>query len=232
ARPLLMRTNLPTSVWGHAILHAAALIRLRPTSYHQFSPMQLAFGQQPNVSHLRIFGCAIYVPIAPPNRTKMGPQRKLEIYVGYDSPSIVRYIEIQTGDVFKARFADCHFDESKFPTLGGENKLPEKELNWNASSLMHLDPRSGQCELEVQKIIHLQRIANELPDAFSDTKRITKSYIPAKNAPIRIDVPVGQIATEANSRQKRGRPVGSKDRNSRKRKEVNTIPVEKDIVKT
>ena len=45
ARPLLMRTNLLTSVWGHAVLHAAALIRLRPTSYHQFSPMQLAFGQ-------------------------------------------------------------------------------------------------------------------------------------------------------------------------------------------
>ena len=94
----------------------------------------------------------------------------------------MRYLEIQTGDVFKARFADCHFDESKFPILGGENKLPEKELNWNASSLMHLDPRSGQCELQVQKIIHLQRIANELPDAFSDTKRITKSYIPAENA--------------------------------------------------
>ena len=91
-----------------------------------------------------------------------------------------------------------------------------------------------QCGLEVQKIIHLQRIANELPDAFSDTKRISKFYIPAKNVPIRIDVPVGQVATEANSRQKRGRPVGSKDKNPRKRKEVNNIPVEKDkdIVKT
>ena len=81
-------------------------------------------------------------------------------------------------------FADCHFDESKFSTLGGENKFPKKELNWNTSSLMHLDPRSGQCEIKVQKIIHLQRIANELPDAFFDTKRITKSYIPAKNVPI------------------------------------------------
>ena len=70
-----------------------------------------------------------------------------------------------------------------------------------------------------------------MPDAFSDTKSITKSYIPAENAPIRIDVPVGQIATEANTRQKRGRPVGSKDKNPRKRKEVN-IPMEKDIVKT
>ena len=40
ARPLIMRTNLPTSVWGHAILHAAALVRIKPTSYHKFSPLQ------------------------------------------------------------------------------------------------------------------------------------------------------------------------------------------------
>ena len=57
ARPLIMR--LPISVWGHAILHAAALIRIRPSAYHKYSPLQLAFGQEPNISHLRIFGCAV-----------------------------------------------------------------------------------------------------------------------------------------------------------------------------
>ena len=66
ARPLLMRTKLPISTWGHAILHAATLVRIRPTSYHKFSPLQLAFGQEPNISHLRIFGCVVYVPISPP----------------------------------------------------------------------------------------------------------------------------------------------------------------------
>ena len=55
-RPLLMRTKLPTSSWGHAILHAAALIRIRPTNYHEFSPLQLVFGREPNISHQRIFG--------------------------------------------------------------------------------------------------------------------------------------------------------------------------------
>ena len=86
ARPLLMRTKLPTSAWGHAILHAAALIRIRPTNYHEFSHLQLVFGREPNISHLRIFGCAVYVSITPPQRTKMGPQRRLGIYVGYESP--------------------------------------------------------------------------------------------------------------------------------------------------
>ena len=52
-----------------------------------------------------------------------------------------------TGDLFTARFADCHFDESVFPILGGENKQLEKEIDWNALSLSHLDSRIKQCEL-------------------------------------------------------------------------------------
>ena len=84
ARPLLMKTKLPISAWGHAILHAATLIRLRPTNYHKYSPMQLVLGQEPNISHLRIFGCAVYVPIAPPYRIKMGSQRRLGIYIGFE----------------------------------------------------------------------------------------------------------------------------------------------------
>ena len=128
ARPILMRTKLPISAWGHAILHASTIIRIRPTSYHKFSPLQLAFGQEPNISHLRIFGCAVFVPIAPPQRTKMGPQRRLGIYVGYESPSIIKYLEPLTGDLFTARFDDCHFDETNFPTLGGDNKQLDKEI--------------------------------------------------------------------------------------------------------
>ena len=52
ARPLLMKTKLPVSTWGHAIMHAASLIRIKPTSYHEYSPSQLVLGTQPNISHL------------------------------------------------------------------------------------------------------------------------------------------------------------------------------------
>jgi hypothetical protein len=77
ARPLLMNCKLPTSCWGHAVLHAADLIQLRPTTYHNTSSLQLVRGNLPNISHLRKFGCATYVPISPPLRTSMGPHRKL-----------------------------------------------------------------------------------------------------------------------------------------------------------
>ena len=220
ARPLIMKSKLPSSIWGYAILHAATLIRLRPTAYHKYSPVQLVSGLQPNISHLRTFGCAVYVPISPPQRTKMGPQRRLGIYVRFESPSIIKYLEPLTGDLFTARFADCKFDEAMFPTLGGEKQTLEKqEIIWNVSSLYHFDPRTNQSEQEVQKIIHLQQIANQLPDAFVDTKRVTKSYIPAENAPAPIKIPLESPKCEI--RQKRGRPIGSKDKNPSKKRELN-----------
>ena len=139
-------------------MHATTLVRIRPTTYHKYSPSQLMLGKQPNISHLRIFGCAVYIPIAPTQRTKMGPQRRLRIYVGFDSPSIIRYLEPLTCNVFTARFADCHFNESVFLSLGGEKSIPkeQREISWKTSTMTHLDPRTNQCELEVQRIIHLQ----------------------------------------------------------------------------
>ena len=113
--------------------------------------------------------------------------------------------------MFTARFADCHFDETVFPSLGGEKTVPEerKELTWVVPTLSHFDPCSTQCENEVKKIVHLQSIANQMPDAFNDAMKVTKSHIPAANAPARIDVPVGQNKVAANdssgARLKRGR---------------------------
>ena len=121
ARSLLMKTKFPTSVWGDVILHAATLIRIRPTSYHKVYPLQLFMVQEPNISNQKFFGSVVHVPVAPPNRTKMGSQRRLGIYVGFESPSIIRYLEPLTGDMFTARFADCRFNETVFPKLGGEN---------------------------------------------------------------------------------------------------------------
>ena len=71
----------------------------------------------------------------------------------------------------------------------------------------------------------MQRIANQLLDVFTDTKRVTKSHIPALNAPARIDIPNEQttntLTNESITCQKRGRPIGLKDKNPRKKIEQN-----------
>jgi Reverse transcriptase (RNA-dependent DNA polymerase) len=63
----------------------------------------------------------------------------------------------------------------------------------------------------------LQRIANEFPDAFTDTKRVTKSHIPVLNAPTRIEITPAEVTIQ----RKRGRPIGFKDKKPRKMKERN-----------
>jgi hypothetical protein len=103
ARSLFMNCKLPSSCWGHAVLHAADLIQLRPTAYHSTSPIQMVRGNPPSISHLRKFGCCLYIPISPPQRTAMSPHRKVGIYVGFQSPSIIKYLEPLIGGLFNTK---------------------------------------------------------------------------------------------------------------------------------
>jgi hypothetical protein len=83
------------------------------------------------------------VPILGPKCNKMGPQRQPGIYVGFDSASIICYLEPTTGDVFKARFVDCHFFETTFPKLHATTLevLPDK-LQWKIDFDFWNDPRT------------------------------------------------------------------------------------------
>jgi len=47
----------------------------------------------------------------------MGPQRRLGINIGYDSPSIIKYFEPSTSDLFTAPFV-----ESVFSNVRGRKK--------------------------------------------------------------------------------------------------------------
>ncbi|XP_076890487.1 uncharacterized protein LOC143541582 [Bidens hawaiensis] len=116
--------------------------------------------------------------------------------------------------------------------IEGDEKQLNGDICWNKLSLSHLDPQTKQCDLGVQRIIHLQRLANRLPDAFTDPKRVTKSHIPAANAPIKISVLEGpsHIGNESNALLKHGRPIGSKDKNPQKKKGANSEHSQIEIV--
>ena len=65
SRPLLLNSKLPLFAWGHAIIHDANLILFRPIANQDLSSLELVLGYRLNISHLRVFGCAVYVPLAP-----------------------------------------------------------------------------------------------------------------------------------------------------------------------
>ena len=54
-------------------------------------------------------------------------------------------LEPLTGDLFTARFADCHFDEIVFPPLGGDNNVTvpdeRRELTWNVPTMSLMIPK-------------------------------------------------------------------------------------------
>lgn len=64
------------------------------------------------------------MPTISPLRIKMSPQCRLRIYVGFDSPTIIRCLESLTYDVFIARFSDCKFDDAISPPLWGRKTIP------------------------------------------------------------------------------------------------------------
>ena len=74
---------------------------------------------------------------------------------------------------------------------------------------------------------------NQLPDAFIDSTKVTKSHIPAANIPARIEIPTGKLQSsmtnEPKPRLKRGRPISSKDTIPRKRKSAISMTPEEYI---
>jgi len=148
----------------------------------------------------------------------MGPHRKLGIYVGYKSMSIIKYLEPTTGDLFMAQYADCIFNEDHFPALGGD--IPHhkqcQETNWDALDISNSDPRTLESELQVQKIINSQHIVNNMPDAFTDYKGVTKSYNLVRNVPERVEVP--NKTTQLSSKRGRSTAISTDVAFSKQRK--------------
>ena len=139
----------------------------------------------------------------------MGPHRKLGIYVGYSSLSIIKYLESLIGDLFTTWFANYNFNEDHFLRSREELYQQEcQEIDWNVEGISFSDPRTIETELQVQRIIDLQNIANNLPDAFSNYKGVTKSLHPARNVVERVEVP--NKTTHPQIGKKRGRSTSKR----------------------
>ena len=85
-----------------------------------------------------------------------------------------------------------------------------------------------------KKILHLQNLANQLLNSFTDLKRVTKSHVPFVNVPAQIEISkLNDVASTSKAHLKRGRPMGSEDKNPRKRKGTKKVDlIESDLEKT
>lgn len=58
----------------------------------------------------------------PSQRASMRTQRRLKIYVSFDSAFVIRYLDLVSSDLFIVHFVDCYFNETNFP-LSRERKI-------------------------------------------------------------------------------------------------------------
>lgn len=109
AKPLFFHAQLHSNIWEYAVLHAAALLRLRPTLLNTQIPYELLSGSPPNVAYIRVFGCQVWKHVPDPKCHTIGTHCQDGIYVEFDSPSIIRYLDPSTEALYKARFANYKF---------------------------------------------------------------------------------------------------------------------------
>ena len=182
-RPLLIHAKLPSSLWGHAVLHAAALFRLRPTLLHTQTPLELVSGKMPNISHLRTFGCRVWVPVSELKLKTIGTHRLDGIYVGFDSPIVIRYLSIPAGTLFRAQFQNSHFDETIFPILLNTKDIGLLDFFAPQTFIQNPDPSIALIEQEVRKLVSLKALADRLKDGFVDAPCIIRDPAPGAGPP-------------------------------------------------
>lgn len=85
-RTLLLESFVPSRFWCEALSTAVHLInRLPSPSLDHVSPFNRLFGQNPNYSNLRTFGCVCFVHLLAHERTKLTAQSVKCAFLGYSS---------------------------------------------------------------------------------------------------------------------------------------------------
>ena len=115
ARAMLSHSNLPNKFWAEAIATVAYLRNCTTTSANevQLTPFEKWYGHKPNISHLRVFGCAAYSHVPNKERGKVDKKAQRMCFIGYSkNPKGYRLIDLSTNKVVTRR--DVVFNETDF----------------------------------------------------------------------------------------------------------------------
>jgi hypothetical protein len=77
--------GLSIYLWAEATSTAVYVQNISPHKVlENTTPKEVFSGEVPEVSHVRIFGCPVYIHIPKDKRTKLGPLGKKGIFFGYN----------------------------------------------------------------------------------------------------------------------------------------------------
>ena len=121
-RSMLISAQLPLNLWAEAVSTSVYLHNRSPTSALQSkTPYECWYGQKPDVSELRVFGCVCYYLVPAENRKKLDPKSNKAVFIGY--PMGTKGYKIYnpiTKTFFRSR--NVTFDENKFYNFDESNE--------------------------------------------------------------------------------------------------------------
>ena len=117
-RAILFQSKLPEIFWGEAAVTAAYFKNRWPNSAIKFQmPFEAWFGRILKLSHLRTFGCIIYIHIPHQRRQKLSkliPPSTKGCLLGFISSTIYKYYDFERQCVDVSH--NIIFKENEFPT--------------------------------------------------------------------------------------------------------------------
>lgn len=112
---MLSHSNLPNKFWAEAVAIAAYLRNGTTTSAseNQLTPYEKWYEHKPDISHIRVFGCAAYSHVPSMERRKLDKKAQKLCFIGFSkNPKGYRLIDVSTEKVVTRR--DVVFNETDF----------------------------------------------------------------------------------------------------------------------
>jgi hypothetical protein len=187
-RAMLEDSKLPPKLWAEAVSTASYIRNRSPVAGKVKTPVELLYGQKPDISILRTFGARAYVHIPGKLRTKLDPVSKIGVMVGYEPHTKgYRVLLDDTNKITVSR--NVMFDESRSVKI---DKLEEpRSLEDLIVSLDDVPAVEPAVEPPPPPVQHLED--DELNDEFQDAETEDEDLPPAPEQPVPVpalhDVP-------------------------------------------
>lgn len=119
AKAMLFHSGMSNMFWAEAVATAAYVRNRRPTRAikDKVTPYEKWYGQKPNLSNLRVFGCVAFAHVPEVERGKLDKKAQRGRFVGYSRVSKgYRVYDEETQKILNRRdvvFDECNFGHTK-----------------------------------------------------------------------------------------------------------------------
>jgi hypothetical protein len=183
---MIATAELPSQLWGEAVHVACYLKNLTPTDTDVGlkSAKELWTGRSLDLSHLRTFGCVVFVYIPTVKRVKLDKTSFKGMFVGY-SQTTRQYRILNPLDMTVSRYSSVEFDELQKAGLLLKEKGQDRREQ-GSEILLDLEAASSRA----RESSHTRDIAEELtePDEDDDTSSNIDVY--QRSIPEAVEEPV------------------------------------------